>query len=89
MKNFIQIKPRRWEENGTKYYADCYPYINDNPVPSINSCENCVKDNPNEDYCDEWRDKVEEAPLFCGSICSKFELINSKRKFLEEAFGGK
>lgn len=80
----IEIKPYGFIENGKTYYVECYPYINNQPVPSIAHCQYCSLYNPDEnEICDGWKDAPDEAPLFCGPICHKFTLVSDKVYELE------
>ena len=85
----VEIKPHSWrDKGGRKYHADCYPFINGNPIPAVASCSNCkLQQKGDEEYCDGWKDNPEDAPLFCGPICPKFDLLESKRKLIEEVLG--
>ncbi|MCL7489767.1 MAG: hypothetical protein M8357_16495, partial [Desulfobulbaceae bacterium] len=75
----IEIKPYGFEENGRKFYVECYPYINNKPVPAIAHCRHCSLCNPDEnEICFGWQDNPEQAPLFCGPVCPKFDLVSSK-----------
>lgn len=75
MKNdLIEIKPHSWIENEESYSADCYPFVEGKPEPKLADCCNCFKYREGADYCDEWKDKPEDAPLFCGPICPEFEI---------------
>jgi hypothetical protein len=79
----IEIKPCRIEENGRRFYAACYPFINNRPVPAIAHCRYCAFCNHDDnEMCHGWKDTPQDAPLFCGPVCPKFELISSKQKVL-------
>jgi hypothetical protein len=80
----IEIKPYGFEENGKKYYAECFPYIDNIPIPAIAHCQHCTHYNTDEnELCFGWKDNPQDAPLYCGPVCPKFELVSSTRRVLE------
>ena len=81
----VEIKPHKWKEHGRNMHANCFPFINGRPIYSIADCSCCKLQNKNEDeLCNGWKDTPDDAPLFCGPICPKFDLLNSKRKLIKE-----
>jgi len=70
---------------GRRVVADYYPYINDNPIHSID-CEDCTMyvGGGGNIWCNAWKDDKSNTPLFCGPICNKFDLKYDKKKLLEE-----
>jgi hypothetical protein len=43
---------------------------------AIANCGYCKLNNQTADFCDGWADNPSEAPLFCGPICPKFDLVD-------------
>jgi len=83
-REMIEIKPYRLEEKGRNVYAECYPYFNDRPVPEIAHCRYCTLFNSDEnEICHGWKDAPQDAPLFCGPVCPKFDLVTSKWNAVE------
>lgn len=83
----IEIKPHNYEMGGHKMHAECFPFINGEPIYSINNCGNCSMDAEDAEWCDGWVNDKDNAPIGCGSICPKFDLIESKKTMLDELFG--
>lgn len=83
-KKMIEIKPYGFEENGKRFRVECYPFINNKPVSAIAHCRHCTLNNPDEtEICYGWKDNPDEAPLFCGPVCPKFELVSGILNVLE------
>lgn len=74
----LEIKPHIWEEDGFNKKADCYPFVDGKPAPEIADCKFCKQDRPGNEFCNGWTENPGDAPLFCGPICPKFELIDTE-----------
>lgn len=83
----IEIRPHRWQDQTGQHSADCYPFIRGNPVPAIAGCEHCRNFVSPEETCLGWSAEPENAPLFCGPICPRFDLVAEKRELLWQALG--
>jgi hypothetical protein len=80
----VDLLPRQWEDGTGKHSAQYYPHIFGNPVPAIAGCEHCKKFRGAEETCDGWALEPQNAPLFCGPVCPRFDLLDSKRELLEQ-----
>ena len=80
----IEIRSYQYTKNGRTFHAQCYPYVHGKPLPSIAHCRYCrLYDPREEEICLGWKDDPDSAPLFCGPVCSKFDLVDGKRRQLE------
>jgi hypothetical protein len=68
----LEVLPHRWAAYGRTSAAECYPFLNGEPAPTLATCSACVSYIEGED-CKQWRDRMDEAPIFCGPICHLFE----------------
>ena len=83
----IEIRSHKWREYGENQSATYFPFINGKPIHSIADCEYCKLNSTNKnDICLGWKNDLDNAPLFCGPICNKFDLVESKRRLLNELF---
>lgn len=68
----LEIKPRRWKENGHNMAADFYPFIDGHPMPHLADCSHCKHFVEGED-CAPSKDSNEPLSYaFCGPICGVF-----------------
>jgi hypothetical protein len=73
----IEIKSHTWKERGENHGADCFPFIDGKPRHDID-CQNCEHFREGAEWCQGWIDDQDNAPMFCGPICPKFELSENK-----------
>ncbi|HGM4307248.1 TPA: hypothetical protein ACKPFN_003667 [Pseudomonas aeruginosa] len=59
--------------NGSKSYSEVFPFVNGQPANQIASCGYCTLNRDESECCDGWVDDKENAPFFCGPICTKFD----------------
>lgn len=69
----IEFKPHiEVNADGSRSHSDVFPFVNGKPAPSIANCVYCRLYRENSDWCAGWVNDKENAPLFCGPICTKF-----------------
>ena len=70
----LEIRPHSWTERGENYSARFYPFVNGEPCPELADCENC-RLYTGAEYCDGWIEEPDNAPMFCGPICDRFDPV--------------
>lgn len=69
----IEFRPHvEINADGSKSRSDIFPFVGGKPASCIASCGFCKLYREGADWCDGWKNDKENAPLFCGPICTKF-----------------
>lgn len=69
----VELKPHtEINHDGSKSHADVYPFVNGRPEKQLATCAMCELYKEDEEWCDGWVNDKDNAPLFCGPICTKF-----------------
>ena len=73
----VELLPRAREDESGKHKAKYYPHIFGNPIPAIAGCEHCKQFRGAEETCGGWALEPQNAPLFCGPVCPRFDLVDA------------